>query len=206
MQLAVQLFFLALFVVTVAQGAPQVWLLVFAAGLLLAFFRGRFYCSWVCPMNTLLQPIARLERRIKPWRRRIPQALRQPGLFVIVLTLMVLISRVSGGVIPPLAAAVLMAVAFSLFFQERFWHRYLCPYGALLSLPGRWAVRSLRVDWDACSGCGVCQRVCPTETIFSDREGKRAIDSSHCLQCFRCHEVCPTQAIGYRSVKADAAA
>ncbi len=122
---------------------------------------------------------------------------RKSWLFGIVLILMLLISRLSGGAISPLAAAVLLAVVVTLVFAEEFWHRHLCPYGTFLSVSAHFAKRGSTVNKDQCIVCGFCEKTCPTAAITADAQGKRRIDSRYCLQCFRCHDVCPTQTIRY---------
>lgn len=46
---------------------------------------------------------------------------------------------------------------------------------------------------DACTGCGLCTRLCPMENLVL-KEG-RAKAGSRCTMCYRCISSCPTQAI-----------
>ena len=48
---------------------------------------------------------------------------------------------------------------------------------------------------DACTGCGLCQRLCPCQSITL-REG-RPVWSGDCTRCLGCINRCPTQAIQY---------
>ena len=48
--------FLLLFSFLASKGSIQLWIIIFGIGLLIW---GRFYCGWVCPINTVL--------RIKNW-------------------------------------------------------------------------------------------------------------------------------------------
>jgi ferredoxin len=50
----------------------------------------------------------------------------------------------------------------------------------------------LRVT-DACVGCGLCARACPTSN-FEMRDGK-ACPLGRCTQCYRCANACPKRAI-----------
>lgn len=48
---------------------------------------------------------------------------------------------------------------------------------------------------DACIGCGICSRECPTENIaMSDR---RPQWGNNCAMCLRCYHVCPRHAVEY---------
>lgn len=52
---------------------------------------------------------------------------------------------------------------------------------------------------DACISCGLCQRVCPTDTISLSDDGKpRWTDT--CVQCVACIHRCPTHAIEYGKI------
>jgi ferredoxin len=52
----------------------------------------------------------------------------------------------------------------------------------------------LDVKTDACAGCGVCTRVCPTDAISLDA-GKAQIDQNRCISCYHCAQACPRGAI-----------
>lgn len=47
---------------------------------------------------------------------------------------------------------------------------------------------------DACTGCGICERVCNCKTIKVD---KKPVWGSKCSQCLACIHYCPVQAIQY---------
>jgi len=59
-------------------------------------------------------------------------------------------------------------------------------------LPG---VSTLKLDTDACNGCGMCEIVCP-HGVF-ERVGKKAAirDLDGCMECGACAQNCPTAAI-----------
>jgi len=48
-----------------------------------------------------------------------------------------------------------------------------------------------------CSGCGICEKTCPTNSIKLI-EGKPHWDSEKCRYCYACFNFCPVQAIGVR--------
>lgn len=50
------------------------------------------------------------------------------------------------------------------------------------------------IDQEACVGCGLCLRVCPTGALGLV-EGKAAVVGDHSLGCGHCQAVCPTGAV-----------
>ncbi len=56
-------------------------------------------------------------------------------------------------------------------------------------------VATLKMDRDACSGCGMCINVCP-HGVFA-RNGKKAkiVDRDACMECGACAGNCPTGAV-----------
>lgn len=56
-------------------------------------------------------------------------------------------------------------------------------------------VATLSLDPEACSGCGMCEAVCPHQ-VFSVRDGQaRIVDADRCMECGACRTNCPSGAI-----------
>jgi polyferredoxin len=73
-------------------------------------------------------------------------------------------------------------------FIGRPYCRYLCPYGALLSLLSRISWRGVTITPDKELDCGLCEEACPYGAI----KDFRAVRSA-CLFCARCFNTCPRQ-------------
>lgn len=198
-QRIVQVLFLGLFLFLLIRGKVQVLIGIFLLSLVLSLFFSRFYCGWICPINTLLKPITFLKKKFRVGSIRTPSFLKNGVLRILLLVaflgLMVFTLR-SGKQLPVLPALVAIGVFLSLFFEEELWHRWLCPYGTLLSLPSRAAKKQMVIDAELCTNCGRCKRVCPSGAIV--KEEKHRIIKSECLVCHECERVCTKGAISYK--------
>ena len=67
----------------------------------------------------------------------------------------------------------------------RFWCRYLCPMGALLSLFNRVSFLRLKLDENRCNGCAACTADCPMGI-----EPHTQYDNHNCIKCGRCVDGC----------------
>ncbi len=75
----------------------------------------------------------------------------------------------------------------------RFWCRYLCPLGALLSFISPLGLWKRRVSQE-CNECLKCQKACPMGAV---EENPKRIHLAECIQCRTCAEVCPKGAITF---------
>ena len=201
-----QLFFLILFGFLALQGTIQVWLFILLAGIILSPFWGRVFCGWVCPMCTVFRGINWVYKKLSLDRLTWPSFLQKRGIRWFILILFVgimIIGRRAGVELDMLLYVFALSIVFTLFFREPFWHRNVCPYGAPLSLAGKTARNHLEVNKDKCTGCGLCDRVCPSMAISETNRGKREIDPAECLVCGQCKKVCPTGAIDWNGYMTD---
>jgi len=172
----------------------QLWIVVFGISAILSTLLGRFYCSWICPMNTSFKIIDRVYRKLGIKRLKAPGFLSNRfvriAFLVVFVVAMVLLKRL-GIKLNVLLYLTLFSILVTLIFQETFWHRHLCPLGTILSFTSRKALYSMKINEDDCIECGKCQTVCPTGSIITLENSKRRNTANECLLCGNCTEVCP---------------
>jgi MauM/NapG family ferredoxin protein len=76
----------------------------------------------------------------------------------------------------------------------RFWCRYICPLGGLLSLLGKLSPFRRTVD-SGCSKCDLCAISCPMNAIKHEQDYKS--DSTECTFCLECMDACPKQVVSF---------
>lgn len=201
LRIGVEILFLAFFVVLLYLGRIQIWLVVFGSGAFLSLLLSRFYCGWMCPMDTLFRPIRWLYRKMGIKRLAVPHFFKVPlvrFLFLVVFIGFMIVTKRMGMNIPLLGIIVVISVLVVLVFEEALWHNYICPYGTILRLLSIPAIRSVKIDEDKCIMCGKCQIVCAVHAIDTKDNKKRIIRKTDCLTCHECESSCPTDAIHYK--------
>lgn len=198
-QRGVQLLFLALFLTLMVLGRIQVWMGIFVVSAIASLLFSRFYCGWMCPINTLLKPVTWAKKKLHIKSFKVPKSLssKWSRAFMLVLFLGVLVFTFKTGKrLPVLPVLVGLGFVLTLFFPEELWHHYLCPYGAIISLPSRKAKHAMKIDEEACINCGKCAKVCPSLAIVKE-EKHHSIIKNECLVCRECVDACPNGAIAY---------
>ena len=180
---------------------------------LLMLIFGRVWCSFMCPYYLITELIEPLRRRLgmkKPTysRDKLPKTnifrfgFLTFGIFIMGISGIPLLNLVSApGVISSQALVlvkfqyltfealfILFLLILELFFY-RFWCRFFCPTGSLLSLIGKNHLMNVEKITSECSMCKSCIRVCPM-LINPMEDGK----SFACNNCGDCVEVCPDNA------------
>lgn len=198
-QRSIQVLFLALFVVLAVMGKIQIWMIIFVLSALASLIFSRFYCGWLCPINTVLKPVTWAKKKLHIKSFKVPAFLKKTWvrIFMLVVFLGILgFTLKTGKKLPVLPISVGLGFVLTLFFPEELWHRYLCPYGSILSLPSRKARYGMKINEEKCIGCGKCMKACPAVAITKDGK-KYSITKNDCLVCRACAEACPVDAITY---------
>lgn len=199
LQRFIQIILLGLFIVLVASGKPQIWMGLFILGLVGSFIFGRFYCGWICAINTVMVGISSIKKKMGIKDRPMPAWMMKPvtrylalGLFIVTF-----IFTIRTGVkLPVLPAMVLLGALLTLIYSEELWHKYLCPYGTILHASSARSKKGLEVNTEACISCGICMKVCPAGAVSKDEKSYK-ISQEDCLICMECLRDCPTKAIDY---------
>jgi ferredoxin-type protein NapH len=205
MRILSQILFLLVFIALIKMKRPMNWMIVFLGSTVLAALFARFYCGWICPINSVMQVSEWIGKKAKVQKDEIPFVLRS-GMFaygMLILTFVLAFLNMTGRFkLPFLLVMIGLGFLMTLRYPQAAWHKYLCPYGVILRLPAKFARLKMNVD-STCSGCGLCKKACPAEAV--EIENRRAtIDPGHCLVCHECSVVCPKSAIAYGGTKPEA--
>jgi len=165
-----------------AYHVPWSVMVFFALPLLVALFAGRVFCGGVCPLGAiqdvvLLRPV-KISRTVAAALGVIPYVylgsavlLAATGTFFVVCRYDPLVPffRLAGPVHMLVAGGAVLALST---FIGRPYCRWLCPYGALLSIPASVTRRSVTITPDDCIVCGLCKDACPFDAIQAPTAGK----------------------------------
>ncbi len=176
---------------------------------------GRAFCSWVCPINIIIDAAAWLRRVLEVDRASIKQpASRNMRYWVLALSLIISfimgitafefispISMVHRGIIFGLGfgwAAMLTIFLFDLFVLKNGWCGHICPLGGFYSILGKFSLIRVHHLEENCTLCMKCKVVCPEVQVLH-MIGKESLPvlSGECTNCARCIEVCDDDALEF---------
>ena len=177
---------------------------------------GAGFCGWICPFGTLQDGLTWLRTRLKLPEVRVPQRmdrwLRFGRYLVLALILYMTISttRLWFADYDPYrtlfglgwlfefnlaehwpAYAITIAILVGSFFIPRFWCKYACPLGGVLSLFNHVSLLRIHRTESACKSCSLCNRPCP---MGIDVAAANPFVSADCINCLECVETCPRHA------------
>lgn len=176
---------------------------------------GRAYCSFVCPIN-LVTDFAAFLRRIL----RIDTLGNLVYLGNILRYILMLLSLVLSAIfgfaafeaISPIAMlhrgiifgagfgffAVLVVFLLDLFVAKNAFCGHICPLGAFYSLISRFALLKVKYNFDACTQCLECKKICPQKQVLNlVTKHSGLVTSGECTRCGRCIEVCLDDALEF---------
>ena len=198
LQIVTQLTALALFITLLVTGRIQVWMGIFLASVVLTLFFGRIYCGWICPNNTVMKLVTGIKARFKLKSFAVPELLKKPAFrygMLAAFLLAFILTMVSGKRLPVLPILFAAGVLLTVFFPEVLWHRYLCPYGTISSLPGPKPNGNYGSTWRFARNAESARRSAPAGQLLRPAV---LINKSLCLNGRDCAGQCPKQAIRYQ--------
>ena len=166
---------------------PIVVLLFFLVPIIFAYLFGRVFCAGVCPFGALQDLVNvknyRLSRAVSgalsiiPWLYLIfalLYALTRTRFIICQFDPFIGIFRLGGDWDLIIFGAILLVMSI---FTGRPFCRFLCPYGALLSVFSSVSIWKIRITKKPCITCELCHNSCPVDTIRSPY--KKKIEESH---------------------------
>ena len=189
--------------------------LVAGIGLLIgAVLAGATFCGWICPFGALMDLLTWVRTRLRLPAVRVPARLDRVltlGRWVTLIGILyatIATARLWFADYDPYrtlfslnwlfefdlsahwpAYTIALLVLAGGLLIPRFWCRYLCPQGAILSLLQRISLIKVWRDSETCIDCGRCNRVCPTRL---DVANARAV-KGNCIGCLACVGECPVE-------------
>lgn len=88
----------------------------------------------------------------------------------------------------------LAVIAHLAYHYGRTYCNTICPVGTVLGMVSRFSFLKIRINGDACGGCGLCAMKCKASCINSK---DKKIDYSRCVNCYDCLDVCHKNALSY---------
>ena len=194
-------------------------LVLLAVVFLLTALWGRIFCGYLCSFGAMQELIGWVSKKLIPRLLRVPAGadrilksvkyavLALIVVFVWILQLPVdsslspwgvfgmLVSgnlSVMAAAVPTAGFALLAMILIGSFFAERFFCRYLCPLGALLSLASSHRLFRIRKSESACTNCTLCSRSCAMSVDICESP---SVSSVECINCMRCVSACPRAAL-----------
>jgi len=192
-------------------------LVIFLAAIILSVLLKRTFCSWICPIGTLSEGMAKIGKMVFGRNFTIPKwldyLLRSLKYIILFFFISIIFFGMSGAdaasflqtpynmvsdvkmlkFIQNLGAfgmsVIGILVVLSILY-ENFWCRYLCPYGGLLGIFSIFSPFKITRNLTSCIQCGKCTKSCPNQISV---EQANRVWSPECTGCLNCVQQCPVK-------------
>ncbi len=190
-------------------------LVMLLAAMTVSVLLKRSFCSWICPIGTLSEGLAKIGKwmfgrnyLIPNWLDYLLRSVKYIILFFFVWAIFFGMSGVDAvefvqtpyNMVSDIKmlkfmqhltvvgmTVIGMIVIFSILY-ENFWCRYFCPYGGLLGLLSILSPYKITRNQTSCIKCGKCTRSCPNHILV---EQASRVWSPECTVCLTCIQQCP---------------
>ena len=194
--------------------------------IIITILLGRAFCSWACPIGTIIEffeiglakikfvpafkkvgsnrPLSLIRNKLNKYMVLAATpiaalAFRNPAYCAVCPIGTICRGLFQGGqpFVAGLEMALVPAVAALSLGEKRFWCKYLCPVGALLTAIGKInPFIKPKLNTDKCEDCKLCQRVCPAGIDLT-----KDASLAGCTKCLECYIKCPRDAIQIKAYK-----
>ncbi|TGE31590.1 4Fe-4S binding protein [Desulfosporosinus sp. Sb-LF] len=192
-------------------------LIILLAAVTVSLLIKRTFCSWICPIGTLSEGLAKIGRQlfgrnfIMPnWLDNVLRSVKYIILFFFSAAIIFGMSGSEASSFLQTPYNMVSDVKMLRFFQnlsivgmsiigvlvflsmlfENFWCRYLCPYGGLLGLFSILSPLKITRNESSCIQCGKCTKSCPNRINV---EVAKRVWSPECTGCLKCVDQCPVK-------------
>jgi ferredoxin-type protein NapH len=175
------------------------------APVLLAPFKGRYWCGNFCPRGSFYDNVI---AKISP-KKPIPALFRSKGFrifmvfFIIgVFTMQMYyawgdLSAMGAVFVRIILITTVVGIVLGVMYHQRTWCSF-CPMGTLASwFSTRKKPMPLQVE-KSCVNCKLCTTACPLQlSPYIAKETIEGFTNSDCLKCSRCVDKCPKKALSF---------
>jgi len=179
-------------------------LICMIAPIIVALFRGRFWCGNLCPRGSFYDNV--LSKMSK--KKAVPKILKSIYFRLLVVVFMFTMfglglkknwgDLVGMGMVfyRIIVMTTLVGIALSLFYNHRSWCHF-CPMGSIAAFIAyfRKDKKVLEIS-NSCVNCKICEKKCPMG-IAPQHYKNDVLSHSDCIQCAECVIACPKKCIGY---------
>lgn len=158
---------------------------------------GRAFCGKLCPMGFLQDLLHKIPfpPKIKTFHGdKYFRFLKYGVLLFLPISFFIFHDKnsieVSTVSVSPIVLIGFIVILFSFVVINRWYCKYFCPIGALLSIGNKVSIFKHKINTEKCTQCGVCIKSCKMDII-----PYKGLNQLECIRCTHCKKVCPFNAI-----------